>query len=59
LLVLKPVLINFWNIYASSFEPFADPKPAKEFFLLLFKISVNFLDARSNASSQEAFLKYL
>ena len=31
LLVLKAVLISFWNIYASSLLPFADPKPAREF----------------------------
>ena len=58
LLVLKAVLISFWNIYASSLLPLADPKPAREFGPNVFFNSLSFLPTWFSASSHEASLKF-
>ena len=58
LLFLKPVLTSFWNKYASSLEPFAQPNPARALSPPLESLMEdNFLAARSSASSHDASLK--
>ena len=58
LLVPKPVLTNFWNRYASSLDPLADPKPARELPPWKSRTFFSPFAAQSRASFQETFLKY-
>src|SRR4029450_214393 len=50
----KPVRTSFWNRYASSFEPLAEPKPASARGPSRSRILTSPLAARSSASSQVA-----
>src|ERR1700679_2819063 len=57
LLEPKPVRTSFWNKYASSFEPLAEPNPASAFGPFPSRIFFRPLAAISSASSQEASRK--
>ena len=57
LLEPKPVRTSFWNRYASSFEPLAEPKPASARGPSRSRIFTRPLAARSIASSQVASRK--
>src|SRR3979411_2658773 len=57
LLEQKPVRTSFWNRYASSFEPLAEPKPASAFTPFSSRILTRPLAAMSSASSQDASRK--
>src|SRR5271168_4647559 len=57
LLEPKPVLTSFWNRYASSFDPLAEPKPASALAPFSSRILTRPLAAMSSASSQEASRK--
>src|SRR5271163_876227 len=57
LLEPKPVRTNFWNKYASSFDPLAEPKPASALGPFSSRILTRPLAAMSSASSQDASRK--
>src|SRR5215831_20149465 len=57
LLEPKPVRTSFWNRYASSFEPLAEPKPANAFGPSRSRIFLRPAAATSRASSQLASRK--
>ena len=50
----KPVRTSFWNRYASSFDPLADPNPASAFGPRVSRIPRSAPPARSSASAQLA-----
>src|SRR4029450_12453304 len=54
LLLPKPVRTSFWNRYASSLLPLAEPKPASAFLPCVSRSSRSLPPARSSASSQPA-----
>ena len=54
LLLPKPVRTSFWNRYASSLLPLAEPKPASALRPCVSRISRRRPPAKSNASSQLA-----
>ena len=53
----KPVRTSFWNRYASSFEPFAEPNPASAFGPRSSRIRMSVPAASESASSQLASRK--
>ena len=53
----KPVRTSFWNKYASSFEPLAEPNPASALGPFSSRILTRPLAAKSSASSQDASRK--
>ena len=59
LLVRNPVRTSFWNRYASSLLPFAEPKPDNACGPWASRISRNLPAARSSASSHVASRKTL
>ena len=54
LLEPKPVRTNFWNKYASSLLPLAEPKPAKAFLPCVSRKSLSLPPAKARASSHVA-----
>src|SRR5215210_2884398 len=59
LLQPNPVRTSFWNRYASSFEPLADPNPASALGPYASRMRTSPSAAKSSASSQLASRKWV